>query len=103
MQAQNRATARALVQAVHVLRDQGDTVGVLRLPLRQYEVTRVGPHLGNQSAAVLVPVPYPLRMGQVPGLTRHLFWAELRPETRLRIAKSRYPRLGAHACACQYQ
>ncbi|MNV67161.1 hypothetical protein D3C71_1599480 [compost metagenome] len=103
VQAQNRAAACALVQSVHVLRHQSDALGVLRLPLRQCEMARIGLHIGHQPAAVLVPVPHPLRMGQVARFTRHLFGAELRPETRLRITKSGHARLGTHACARQYQ
>jgi hypothetical protein len=94
--------ARALVQAVHVLRDEREPARVALLKGRQRPVPRIGRHLGDHVAAELVPIPHATRVGAKRLLGGQVFGFEPRPQAGLGIAERGHAGFGTHARTGQH-
>lgn len=68
MQAYHALMPCALVQAIHVLRDQRELAGMCLGIRSQSPMRRIRLHLGNQRSAMAVPLPHPLWMSAKTGL-----------------------------------
>src|SRR5262249_5761507 len=71
---------RALVEAVHVLRDQRDARNPAA-PRREHLVRAVGPGLRDEVAAPRIPLPHRLRIAGEGLRRRELFGSKIPPET----------------------
>ena len=102
MQRQHAGAAGLLVQAIDVLGDQRQPVGVAGLEFGQRHVAGVGLRVDQPGAALGVPVPDTLRVG-AEGLGRGQFLrAEVGPQAGLRVAESGHAGLGADAGAREH-
>jgi len=78
--------SRRLVQAVDVLRNDGDGAIVLAVQTRQREMRRIRLHAGMPAPAVIVEVVHELRVAPEAFGRRHLTVVVLRPDAVL-VAK----------------